>query len=133
MPHHTMPRVNITTSALSTGHYVEIEVPVTTTQEEEYADTCPICHDFFCPTQECGHTAQHLQCCTQFMCCICLLKVSKRCTCASRCTAIIAFCPFCREISPLSPLDIFLGSKAKACKGCSVTSAQETTLPMEIV
>lgn len=83
-------------------------------------ETCYICANSFCAEEECGRALTHLGCCTQAICCGCLLKSSKRCMCKDDCDAVISLCPFCREVSPVEALDIFLGGKA-ACAACAKT------------
>lgn len=79
--------------------------------------TCYICANGFCANDECGRTLTHLGCCTQAICCACLMKSCKRCACKDDCDAVISLCPFCREVSPVEALDVFLGSKT-ACAEC---------------
>ena len=57
--------------------------------------------------------------------------MAKQCTCSDECRAVIAFCPYCREISPVTPLDLLKGS-ASVCTLCSdseepVEDEEETT------
>ena len=70
-----------------------------------------------CAADECCRTLTHLGCCTQTICCGCLLKSSKRCGCKEDCDAVISLCPFCREVSPVEALDVFLGGKPP-CAAC---------------
>lgn len=88
-------------------------------EHDEPADdeTCYICANSFCAPEECSRTQTHLACCTQAICCGCLLKSSKRCGCKEDCDAVISLCPFCREVSPVEALDVFLGSRP-TCKRC---------------
>jgi hypothetical protein len=83
--------------------------------------TCHICTSTFCKAplrnKMCCRTSTHLKCCTQALCCSCLTKLAKRCTCKHSCTEIIAFCPFCREISPLSKEELYRGSR-DLCTSC---------------
>lgn len=79
--------------------------------------TCYICANSFCAGETCCRTQTHLACCTQSICCGCLLKSSKRCGCKEDCDAVISLCPFCREVSPVEALDVFLGCKT-ACAAC---------------
>ena len=92
--------------------------------EEEDAVTCYICANAFCSAEECCRAMTHLGCCTQSICCGCLLKSSKRCTCKEDCDAVISLCPFCREVSSVDALDIFLGGKTP-CAAC--LKAEEPT------
>lgn len=80
--------------------------------------TCYICANSFCSDDECCRSLTHLGCCTQSICCGCLLKSSKRCCCKDDCDAVISLCPFCREVSPVETLDIFLGHKQQPCTSC---------------
>lgn len=88
--------------------------------------TCYICAHTFCATDECGRAQTQLGCCSQPICSACLLKGCKRCTCKEDCDAVISFCPFCREVSPVDALDMFLGAKP-ACARCAKRDAVEST------
>lgn len=123
-----MPQVSTRSSANSradrSGTVIELSIPMRIVnrgrdREEEEADddTCYICANSFCAEEECARSMTHLGCCTQTICCGCLLKSSKRCTCKEDCDAVISLCPFCREVSAVEALDIFLGQKV-ACKAC---------------
>ena len=99
---------------------ISVSIPVSSLpreDEEEDELTCYICANSFCPSDCCGRTLTHLGCCTQAICCACLLKGCKRCTCKEECDAVISLCPFCREIAPVDALDMFLGGKPP-CKEC---------------
>ena len=85
--------------------------------EEDDEVTCYICANSFCDEEECQRAMTHLGCCTQAICCGCLVKSSKRCTCKEDCDAVISLCPFCREVSAVEALDVFLGHKPP-CKAC---------------
>jgi len=90
-------------------------------QDDE--DTCYICKNAFCSDIDgdggCARSMTHLGCCTQAICCGCMLRGSKKCGCqaSGECEQVISFCPFCRDISPASALDVFRGYK-KACAAC---------------
>lgn len=122
-----MPPVSTRSSANSrtdrAGTVIELSIPMRIVnrgrdREEEDDDvTCYICANSFCDEEECVRSMTHLGCCTQAICCGCLLKSSKRCTCKEDCDAVISLCPFCREVSAVEALDIFLGTKV-ACKAC---------------
>lgn len=96
---------------------------------DEDDSSCYICANAFCASDSCCRSMTHLGCCTQAICCGCLLKSSKRCTCKEDCDAVISLCPFCREVSPVEALDVFLGAKA-ACAAClkadAATEAEAT-------
>ena len=91
--------------------------------EEEDDAVCYICAHEVCAAEECGRTITHLGCCTQAICCACLLKSSKRCGCKEDCDAVISLCPFCREVSPVEALDVFLGTKPP-CAACAKADAK---------
>jgi hypothetical protein len=84
--------------------------------------TCYICANAFCDEDECCRALTHLGCCTQSICCACLLKSSKRCRCKDDCDAVISMCPFCREVSPVDAIDVFLATKA-VCADCAKADA----------
>lgn len=79
--------------------------------------TCYICANTFCDEDECNRSMTHLECCTQSICCGCLLKQTFRCGCKEDCDAVVSLCPFCREVSPVERLDVFLGTKSP-CADC---------------
>lgn len=89
-------------------------------------DACYICANDFCGDDVCCRSLTHLECCTQTMCCACLARMIKRCKCSDDCEAVIALCPFCREVSPVTVLDVFLG-RAAVCKPCLENDEQEDT------
>lgn len=101
---------------------IEVSIPLSTLRSgNELSDdpTCYICTNSFCATDTCGRSLTHLTCCTQSICCACLVKSCKRCRCKDECDAVIALCPFCREVSPVDALDMFLGGKpGSGCKAC---------------
>lgn len=97
--------------------------------EDDADDTaCYICANSFCDDEDCQRAMTHLGCCTQAICCGCLLKSSKRCTCKDECDAVISLCPFCREVSAVEALDLFLGQKP-ACKACLRADARAAPTP----
>ena len=91
-------------------------------------DTCHICAHEFCLEDACGRAPTTLKCCTQPLCCSCLAKMVKRCRCSDDCEAVIALCPFCREVCPVTTLDLFLGSRP-ACKACAAKDPGVHTQP----
>ena len=101
---------------------VELEFTIPFSDGSEDSDdaemTCYICANGFCGSGACSRTSTSLKCCTQPICCACVAKTAKRCGCADDCEQIVAHCPFCRDISPLTSKDVFLGLKAIVCKGC---------------
>lgn len=110
-----MPRMK-----LASGHTrsIEVIVPLKTL---DMADTCSICSARYCfHDDRCSKTATVLSCCQQSLCSGCLTKLSRRCRCTLDCTAIIAHCPFCRDIASISAMDMFLGSSSgEGCCECA--------------
>lgn len=101
---------------------IEVSIPVRALRDAEDGQededmACYICANSFCEEDECSRSLTHLACCTQSICCGCLVKSCKRCGCKEDCDAVISLCPFCREVSPVDALDMFLGAKAP-CKAC---------------
>ena len=86
--------------------------------------TCYICAEAFCGSDECCRSLTHLTCCTQPICTGCMIKTAKRCTCKDECDQVIAFCPFCRMISPCEALDLFRGACLKPCRRCVAAAAE---------
>ena len=105
---------------------IEVSIPLSLSNRisEEDDDACFICANTFCTQDLCARSITHLRCCSQVMCCGCALKIARRCRCTDECDAVVAFCPFCREIVPQGALEMFLGSRP-ACKECA--KAGETT------
>ena len=95
-------------------------------EDDDTEETCFICAVPFCARGICPHTATHMPCCSQGLCCGCAVKVLKRCKCAEECDAVVAFCPFCREVMAVGALDVFLGTRA-VCKECQATPVPEQT------
>ena len=93
---------------------IEFELP---TRALDGDLTCYICANSFCDDDQCGRSLTHLACCTQSICCSCLLKSCKRCGCKEDCDAVVSLCPFCREVCTVDALDVFLGTKS-ACAQC---------------
>ena len=97
---------------------IELALPLSASHEvNTHEMTCHICANSLCDTGTCCRTGVHLACCTQLMCAKCVLHVCKRCRCDDRCKAVIGFCPYCRDISPVDPLDIFRGTVPE-CARC---------------
>ena len=91
---------------------IELSIPM-----ESDIDECYICANSFCDAERCVRTMTHLECCTQAICCGCLVKLAKPCGCREDCREIIGFCPFCRDISPLSVRDMYFGYM-QPCANC---------------
>lgn len=102
---------------------IEVSIPV-----RDITSTCHICATSFCDEDVCCRARMHLGCCTQTLCCKCLVKLCKRCHCTSECAAVVAFCPYCREVSGVSVLDVFRGAseECSSCKDNEEAAEQET-------
>lgn len=118
------PRRQVRSSGSAT--VIELSIPVrrrhlVSSDSDDDSDdddlTCYICANSFCDSESCNRSLTHLGCCTQAICCGCLLKSCKRCMCKDECDAVISLCPFCREVSPVDALDVYLGSKS-TCGEC---------------
>lgn len=125
-----MPRIQRSHNAA----VIEVSIPLNLSRGRGGGDdddeACFICAHPFCAQDTCGRSVTHLSCCTQTLCCTCAVRVAKRCKCADECEAVIAFCPFCREIAALGALEIFLGTRP-TCKGCSKPETTTTPAPSE--
>lgn len=108
------------------GARIELTIPIrmASAVATDAGQDCYLCRNEFCDEDVCSRGLTHLQCCTQTMCCGCLAKLVKRCRCVEDCEAVIAMCPFCREVSPVTVLDVFLGH-AGACKGCAAEDLKD--------
>ena len=102
-------------------HVIELTIPMTQnmTHYNSGGGECHICASAFCTnlTDPCCRGSTHLKCCTQRLCTMCLVKMAKKCTCKVSCNEVIAFCPFCREISGISKEELFRGSR-QVCQKC---------------
>ncbi len=87
---------------------------------------CYICAHSFCEEDDCCRSMTHLACCTQTICCGCLLKSCYRCVCREDCEAVVSFCPFCRSNRPVEALDMFLGG-TRPCSACSKVENESTS------
>lgn len=92
---------------------------------------CHICSMPFCSScsDSCLRSVTTMACCDQPVCAECLAKVSKRCTCQDDCDKIIAYCPYCREISPVTAADLFAGLRGKCCKACDKPKLKSESSP----
>ena len=106
----------------------DIEIP--TGDADESALECPICCHEFCSEETCCRTETHQNCCDQPICCSCLQRQLRRCTCSDECNQIITICAYCREITPVTALEVFLGHKPP-CAGCLEGDTEEVTMQDE--
>ena len=99
-----MPRIQRNRSSA----VIEVSIPLSLARRGEDSDdddeACVICAQDFCAQDACVHCMTYLKCCSQAICCGCAVTVSKKCTCEDECEAVIAICPFCREMAPLKAL-----------------------------
>ena len=100
-----------------TRRYNSAFVNVRVRTEEDMGDECGICLRPWCADDVCSRTSSQTNCCLQFICSSCTVKISLRCTCENDCPNVIYICPFCRNISKAEPVTLFLGAK-RACKKC---------------
>lgn len=107
---------------------IEFSIPMHIMNEDANEISCTVCRDSFCGNSKCGRSQTHLVCCENPLCCQCVSKLAKRCTCTDECEAIIVFCPFCREIAGLEPLELFLGHTKTPCKSCQTLDKAEIML-----
>lgn len=106
-----------------TTHF-QIEIPLQNIHEQEL--DCSICRNSFCLERKCGRTLARLECCENPICCRCLYKLASKCTCDRVCDKVISYCAFCRQVSPLRAIDIFLGTPSKRkCSSCDARDAAE--------
>ena len=106
-----------------TTHF-QIEIPLQNIHEQEL--DCSICRNSFCLERKCGRTLARLECCENPICCRCLYKLASKCTCDRLCDKVISYCPYCRCVSPLRAIDIFLGTPSKRkCSSCDARDAAE--------
>lgn len=94
---------------------IEFMVPLRTdslTSESVVDTACPLCAQRYCFLQEhrCRRTPTIVTCCKRSVCSGCLWKLAKRCHCTPECRAVIAVCPICGDTTPVSALDMYLGS-----------------------
>lgn len=116
---HRMPRIQRNRNTV-----IELSIPLNLSRggagsgSDDEDDACFICAHTFCSEDVCLRRSTHLSCCSQTICCGCTVKLAKRCKCTDDCEAIIAFCPFCREMVPVSTLELFSGIQL-VCKLCA--------------
>jgi hypothetical protein len=117
-PSSARNRVRVSSDA--TAAIIEVSIPM-----RDVCSSCHICTNEFCDDDECCRTGVHLQCCTQLLCCKCLVRMCKRCRCTPECKAVVAFCPYCRESVGVPVLDIFRGA-TEECSSCKNRSDPQT-------
>lgn len=102
---------------------VDVNVDHHQAHADEEDDCCSICRNTHCVAgseddSDCCRVVTTLQCCDQTLCCGCLSKMLLRCTCTTECTQVIAYCAFCRRVSPVATLDVFRGACCRECPAC---------------
>lgn len=80
---------------------------------------CKVCANTFCSMRACKHARTYMSCCGKAICMGCLSKWCSQCTCDRDCEQIVSVCCFCRQISPLTAMELFYGLKHQTCKECS--------------
>lgn len=80
-------------------------------QDEGDIDRCPICCKKACLAEQCKASIVTTMCCNQAICCECVMVNAMRCKCCCDCQQVIVICPFCRQVTPLSAVALFLASK----------------------
>lgn len=132
------PRASSTTTR---SGVIELSIPMrlvrnsvaASSDDDDSGDlTCYICANTFCDDDECCRSMTHLECCTQSICCGCLLKQTFRCGCKEDCDAVVSLCPFCREVSPVERLDVFLGTKSP-CADCIRADTPQPPPPPPVI
>ena len=119
-----MPRIQRNQGAA----IIEVSIPLSLSRsadDSEEDDACFICAHPYCSDAECQHSATNMRCCSQPLCCGCVIKVARRCKCTDDCEAVIAICPFCRDIVAVGALEIFLATRSP-CKLCLKRTREET-------
>lgn len=99
----------------------EMEIP---SASDDESFECPICYQGFCTEETCCRTQTNLVCCDSPICCYCLLKLAKRCTCNDDCSQVIVICSYCRELASVTALDMYLGTK-QVCEMCLEDEEEE--------
>ena len=110
-----MPRIQRNQSAAVIEVSIPLQLSRATDDDEDVV--CFICAHSYCSEDACARTLTHVKCCSQAVCCGCAVKLARRCKCTDDCEAIIAICPFCREMAALDTLEVFLGGRPP-CKAC---------------
>ena len=125
-PKRTPKQKNIAPDTMPQGDRISFAIRVVDDERRTATviadESCHICRETFCEDDECCRTMTSLKCCTQTICCACATKMAMRCTCTEECSAIIAYCPYCRMVSPLQAIDVFLGH-TKPCRACCAAEA----------
>lgn len=104
----------MTTRRARANAVLEVELPTIT---DDINIECPICYHGFCSDDKCCRTQTNLECCDGEICCGCLFKLVRRCTCMDDCSQVITFCTYCRGLSPVTALDVLLGTR-EVCDLC---------------
>ena len=104
---------------------IELSIPLAMQYSVTESEmSCHICAHPFCPNTACCRAVTNQACCSQPICASCACRLAKACTCRDECCAIITFCPFCREVCPVTSQALFLGLKRPT--PCVLCKARET-------
>ena len=88
---------------------------------------CAICMHHACTTRECSRSPTKTSCCSQTLCCGCLVKLMRRCKCTATCRESVGICPFCRDtMRTETTLQVFM-STIPVCPKCQRRSTPLTT------
>ena len=79
---------------------------------------CQVCANDFCAQACCQHTKTHMTCCGKPLCMGCLSKMCCMCRCQPDCEKVISVCCFCKQVSPVSAMEMFFGLKRVKCTDC---------------
>jgi hypothetical protein len=99
---------------------IAVEIPI----PGQAGLSCTICRADFCPLDQCKKSMTHMNCCETPLCSECISKCAFQCRCDDDCEQVVAYCPYCRSVSAVSALDIFLGLSRKVCVACSHESSE---------
>ena len=113
-----------------TSAVFSIEVPRGDVEDDDSAVECPLCSNAFCQEELCSRTETGLNCCDQPICCGCLYRQMMRCTCKDECDAIVVICPYCRGLSSVAAMEVFIGSKP-VCSECAKADREEESAGVE--
>lgn len=118
-----IPNARITSTTID--NIIRLDIPLSMAQRQDCFE-CQICRERFCSSGKCGRTLVRLTCCTSPICAKCVFKQATRCTCKESCDQVVTWCAFCRSLSPLTTLDVFLGTLRKRnCEYCPSGESDE--------
>jgi hypothetical protein len=104
---------NVSNTRRYNSAFVNVRVRTT----DDIGSECGICLKEWCEDDACNRTMTQTKCCIQGACSACITKISMICKCEDNCPNVIFICPFCRNLSKVEPVTLFLGTK-RPCKKC---------------